>query len=84
MNIDALKELMLNDNGFAFNPQSGESFQLSPVGVHVIRQLLDHKDEETVLSSIIEEFDVSPDVARRDLGGFILTLSGMSLIKQTA
>ena len=81
MDTSTLKSLMLNDNGFAFEPQTGDSFQLSPVGIHIVRKLLEQQSEDSIVHSITNEFEVSTDIARRDLEGFLLSLNELQLIR---
>ncbi len=80
MNIESLQSLMLNDSGFAFHPETGESFQLSETGVATIRLLLAGTDEEDLAAKISEEFDVDVAVADRDIEGFLLTLKNLKLM----
>ena len=35
MNTESLQSLMLNDNGFAFHPINGESYQLSETAISI-------------------------------------------------
>ena len=80
MNIQSLQSLMLNDSGFAFHPETGESFQLSETGAATIRLILAGTDEKDLPEKIAEEFDVDATVADRDIEGFLLTLKQLKLI----
>ncbi len=80
VNIESLQSLMLNDNGFAFHPTTGESFQCSETGVAVIRQLLHGTPEEDLAIQIAGEFDVDVAIAERDIDGFLLNLKELQLI----
>jgi hypothetical protein len=80
MNITPLQSLMLNDSGFAFHPETGESFQVSETGSAIIRLLLAGVSEEELAEKISEAFDVDLAVADRDIEGFLLSLQNMNLI----
>ncbi len=70
-----LSDLLLNDRGFAFDPTSGETFQLSTTGLAIVRQLQHGADEATVLAKLVEEFEVDENTARRDIGDFLQSLA---------
>ena len=65
---------MLNDRGFAFDPTTGESFQLSTTGLDVIRALRQTPDREAALGKLIEEFEVDENMARRDFDQFLSSI----------
>jgi len=69
-----LSDLMLNDRGFAFDPASGETFQLSTTGLRVVRLLKNSNDENAVLAEILKDYEVDENTARRDLQDFLLEL----------
>lgn len=66
-----LSDIMLNDRGFAFDPVSGETFQLSTTGLRIVRLLRRNSDRDAVLAQIIEEFEVDENTARRDVDEFL-------------
>lgn len=66
-----LEDLMLNDRGFAFDPNTGESYQLSATGLTVLRGLQRGATSATLLAEIVERYDVDPLAARCDLDAFL-------------
>ena len=69
-----LSEIMLNDRGFAFDPTTGESFQLSTTGLEIIRALRRAPNREAALTKLIEEFEVDENTARRDFDQFLSSI----------
>ena len=69
-----LSEIMLNDRGFAFDPTTGESFQLSTTGLEIVRALRDAPDRDAALAKLIAEFEVDESMARRDLDQFLASI----------
>ncbi len=69
-----LSDIMLNDRGFAFDPASGETFQLSTTGLRIVR-LLRQGTQEEALAQVLSEFEVDENTARRDLEDFLHSLS---------
>jgi PqqD family protein of HPr-rel-A system len=66
-----LSEIMLNDRGFAFDPTTGETFQLNTTGLQIIQTLRDSQDREAALRKMVEEFEVDENTARRDFDQFL-------------
>jgi PqqD family protein of HPr-rel-A system len=69
-----LSEIMLNDRGFAFDPTTGESFQLSTTGLEIILALRHAPDRDAALTKLIEEFEVDENTARRDFDQFLASI----------
>lgn len=67
----SLHDLLLNDRGFAFNPTSGETFQLSSTALRIVRLLQQEDSHDVILAKILEEYDVEPRTASRDLEDFL-------------
>lgn len=68
--MTTLTHLALNDEGFVFNPLTGDSFQASAVGLQILRWLRDGADDADVIRQLVEDYDVTGDTARRDLADF--------------
>ena len=77
-----LPDLLLNDRGFAFDPNSGETFQLSPTGLRIVRLLQADTPQEAVLGHMLEEFDVDQNTATRDLADFIQSITQLGWVSQ--
>lgn len=65
-----LADLLLNDRGFAFDPTSGETYQLNTTGLCIVRCLQRGMSEEAILAEMLQTYDVDEHTARRDLEGF--------------
>ena len=50
---------------------TGESFTVNCTGMIILRGLKDEKSEGTVVSDIMEKFEVSVEDAERDYGDFV-------------
>lgn len=79
--VSRLKELMINDSGFAFDPQTGFTYNISPTGLDIIRWLKDGYEGDEVLDLVLREYDVDEKSAARDFESFLATLRKHSLIK---
>ena len=69
-----LADLMLNDRGFAFDPNSGESYQLSPTGLACLRGLLQGASVDDLVTQITATWEVDRVAARCDIDAFLWDL----------
>ena len=73
-----LADLMLNDRGFAFDPNTGESYQLSPTGLACLRGLQRGDSADQLVNQITERWDVDRSAARCDVDAFLWDLQQLS------
>ncbi len=80
----ALKNLMINDSGFGFDPSTGHTYNLSLSALEIVRLLNNGADEAEVLSFLTEVYDVEERRAVHDLDAFFATLCHYGLLVQQA
>ena len=78
--MTTLAHLALNEEGFVFNPLTGDSFQASAVGLRILHWLRDGASDDDVIQNLTEDFEVTPDTARRDLADFKGALQNYGLL----
>ena len=66
-----LKRLAISESGFIFDPESGHSFNVNETGMFILKQLQDQSAPNQILQSIVDEYDISPREAERDLIEYI-------------
>ena len=81
INCRPLRQLMINDNGFAFDPQDGHTYTISPVGLEVIRWLKAGHTEDEIVQLLADQYEVKPRLARRDCQRFVETLHTLGLLQ---
>ncbi len=69
---------MLNDRGFAFDPNTGESYQLSPTGLACLRGLQRGDSTDELVNQITERWEVDRSAARCDVDAFLWDLQQLS------
>ena len=70
-----LDDLMLNDRGFVFDPNTGESYQLSATGLQCLRALQRGATTAAALAELLETREVDALTARADLDAFLWELN---------
>lgn len=63
--------IAVSDNGFVFNPASGESFSVNPVGLEMLNLLRKGLSNEKVIEEIETKYQVDSNTLERDLNDFI-------------
>lgn len=59
--------LALSDNGFVFDPVTGNSFTVNSTGLIILRRLQHETDLACIVASLCAEFDVEALAAERDV-----------------
>lgn len=65
------KNIALSDSGFVFNPSTGESFSVNPIGVEIMQLLREGKDSNQIKANIIKQYQIDEATFERDLDDFI-------------
>jgi len=65
-----LKRLALNEEGFIFDPETGNSFVTNQTGLFILKKLREGLSEEEIIKALTEEFEVDENTARRDFYDF--------------
>lgn len=81
MNMDKLKGLMINDEGFAFDPRSGNTFSINPTGLLVINSIKAGASTARMVEELIEQFEIDEKAADRDLEAFLQELARYKLLE---
>lgn len=76
---NALARLALNDEGFVFDPQTGDSYQVSETGMFLLREFKEGRHAEEAAIRLTEFFDVPLDEAQRDCVDFLARLRQFNL-----
>ncbi|MBK9291902.1 MAG: PqqD family protein [Bacteroidetes bacterium] len=63
--------IAISDNGFIFNPATGESFTVNPTGLEIMNMMRRGTPHAHIAGKLCELFQVEPTQAERDLQDFI-------------
>lgn len=77
--MKTLSQLAINDEGFVFDPLTGDSFQVSETGLFIISGIREDKTDEDIATALTEQFDVSAEDAQRDVVDFRGRLKNIGL-----
>ncbi len=76
------EEIKISDNGFVFNSKTGDSFNLNPFGLELIKQIAEDKDFESIRNVMLEKYDVDDLTMEKDYYEFYAMLKHHQIIAQ--
>ena len=79
--MDKLRRLAINEEGFVFDPETGNSFVVNQTGLFILKKLREGLSEEEVIKALTEEFEVDENTARRDFYDFLEQLRILELVQ---
>jgi hypothetical protein len=74
------KNIAISDSGFLFNPATGESFSVNPIGLEIISLMKEGRSEPEICDTILDHYETELVVIERDLHDFIHMLKQDQLI----
>ena len=74
------KNIAVSDSGFIFNPLTGDSFSVNPIGQSIINSFQEKKSDEEILDDILQEYRIDKNTAEKDLNDFMRMLENYKLI----
>lgn len=74
------RNLAISENGFVFNPTTGDSFSVNELGALIINQIKEGKSNDEILEFIIREYNTEKATIEKDFNEFIKILSNHQLI----
>ncbi len=75
-----LKKLAISEDGFIFDPTTGNSFTTNKTGLFILTLLKEGYTTEQIVEKIVQTYEVSKEEAERDLLDFLEKLRRYRLI----
>lgn len=75
------KNIATSQEGFVFNPGTGDSFSTNGIGAEIISMLKDETDQPIIIDAICEKYDVEQAQFERDLDDFIAQLKDSNILE---
>lgn len=68
------KNIAISDSGFIFNPSTGDSFSVNPIGLEIIKLLKDEKPAYEIKKHILKIYSVDEATVEKDFYDFLKML----------
>ncbi len=78
------KNIALSDTGFVFNPSTGDSFSVNPIGLEILRKLKENEDFEKIKQHILATYSTDVDSVEKDFYDFTKMLEQLQLTEADA
>lgn len=77
--MDIRKNIAVSENGFIFNPLTGDSFSVNHTGVFILRKMKEGDSNEDIMKALQEEYELDTYTAEKDLYDFLSLLKSYQL-----
>ncbi len=75
------KKLAISDNGFIFDPTTGESYSMNHEAIEILTMLKEGKNDEEIKKRFLDEYDVDELTFERSYLAFIAMLRHYNLLE---
>jgi hypothetical protein len=75
------KNVAVSEAGLLFNPVTGESFSVNPIGAEILDMLKAEQGQEHILKTMLEKYSTDKDTIEKDLQDFIGILNHHNLLE---
>lgn len=76
------KNVAISESGLLFNPITGESFTVNPIGVLILNLLKEDKDAGQISRTILDQYLTDPVTFEKDFQDFLGMLRHYKLLEQ--
>lgn len=75
------KNIAISDTGFLFNPSTGDSYSVNPVGMEIIRMMQQQKEKREIMQLIMSEYICDESTFEKDYYDFAAMLRNYKLVE---
>ena len=75
------KNIAISESGYVFNPSSGESFTVNPIGIELVNMIRDEKSYEEISRTMLSKYNTENDTFEKDYLDFLGLLKSYQLLE---
>ena len=75
------RNIALSDSGFVFNPTTGDSFSVNPLGLEIVKMLKEDKSTDEVKKQILQHYMTDEATFEKDFYDFVNMLTRFNLFE---
>lgn len=75
------KNIAISESGYVFNPSSGESFTVNPIGIELVNMIREEKSYEEITKTVLAKYNTDNDTFEKDYQDFIGLLKSYQLLE---
>lgn len=65
------RSLAISDNGFIFNPNTGDSFSVNDLGLTILQQIREGHTKSEIVNHLLDTYQVEKAVVEKDMDEFL-------------
>ena len=65
------KSVAISESGYIFNPSTGDSFTVNPMGIEIFNLLKEEKSYKHISKSILEKYNTDEATFEKDYNDFV-------------
>jgi hypothetical protein len=77
------KNIAVSDSGFVFNPTTGDSYSLNPVGKEILQYLGENRSKEEITSLVTGTYDIDEASFEKYFFDFLSMLRQFELLEES-
>jgi len=74
------KNVAISESGLIFNPVTGESFSVNPIGIDILNLIRQEKNMTEIEDAVFQKYAIDKTTFEKDLSDFIGLLSSNNLL----
>lgn len=71
----------ISENGFIFNPTTGESYTVNPIGLNILQYLKNNEPKEAIINNLVKDYETEYAAAEKDYEDFSEMLKKFGLVE---
>ncbi len=71
----------VSESGYVFNPSTGESYSINPIGIEIFNMIKEQKPFEEISGEILNRYNAEEDTFEKDYQDFVEFLRQYQLIE---
>ena len=75
------KNIATSEEGFIFNPGTGDSFSTNEIGTDIISLLKDEETHQIIIDTICSKYDVDQNQFEKDLDDYLSQLKDYTILE---
>jgi hypothetical protein len=75
------KNVAVSEAGMVFNPVTGESYSLNPIGVEILNLIREERSQEQISKVILEKYSTDRATFEKDYQDFLKVLEHNNLLE---
>lgn len=76
------KNIAVSENGFVFDPTTGDSYSLNPVGAEIMSMLKEGKEAAEIQKHILDKYDVDKSTFEKSYLDFVVMIKQYHLSEE--